>query len=93
MDSEYEHRVWSSSSWSAQSEGVQRLVAGYRSGGVPRKEYCRLHGIGLRPLDRYLHEWQKRQSGGGREVPAEGRLVAVEIDSAETLSKPHRQPQ
>jgi len=60
-------------------EEVERLVIGYRSSQVPRKEYCRMHGIGLSTLDRYLHQWHRRQSQGGKEVPAEGRLVAVEL--------------
>ena len=60
-------------------EEVERLVAGYRSSQVPRKEYCRLHGIGLSTLDRYLQQWHRRQSQGGKEVVAEGRLVAVEL--------------
>jgi transposase-like protein len=64
---------------------VEQLVIGYRSSQVPRKEYCRLHGIGLSTLDRYLHQWQKRQSHGGKEVPAEGRLVAVELASAASI--------
>ncbi|MHB8304207.1 MAG: hypothetical protein ACYDC6_15570 [Acidobacteriaceae bacterium] len=54
-------------------------MAGYRSGQAPRKEFCRLHGIGLSTLDRYLHQWHRQQSQGGKEVPAEGRLVAVEL--------------
>ena len=60
-------------------EEVEQLVIGYRSSQVPRKEYCRLHGIGLSTLDRYLQQWHRRQSQGGKEVPAEGRLVAVEL--------------
>ena len=60
-------------------EEVERLVNGYRSSKLPRKEDCRLHGIGLSTLDRYLQQWHRRQSHGGKEVPAEGRLVAVEL--------------
>ena len=60
-------------------EEVERLVNGYRSSQLPRQEYCRLHGIGLSTLDRYLQQWHRRQSQGGKEVAAEGRLVAVEL--------------
>lgn len=60
-------------------EEVERLVNGYRSSKLPRQEYCRLHGIGLSTLDRYLQQWHRRQSQGGKEVAAEGRLVAVEL--------------
>ncbi|MHB1672870.1 MAG: hypothetical protein ACYCSP_01330 [Acidobacteriaceae bacterium] len=60
-------------------EEVERLVNGDRSSQVPRQEYCRLRGIGLSTLDRYLQQWHRRQSQGGKEVPAEGRLVAVEL--------------
>ncbi len=45
-------------------EEVERLVIGYRSSHVPRKENCRLHGIGLSTLDWYLHQWHRRQSQG-----------------------------
>ncbi|MHB2008126.1 MAG: hypothetical protein ACYCOX_08755 [Acidobacteriaceae bacterium] len=58
---------------------MERLVIGDRSSQVPRKEYCRQHGIGLSTLDRYLQQWHRRQSRSGKEVPAEGRLVAVEL--------------
>ena len=62
-------------------EEVEQLVIGYRSSQVPRKEYCRLHGIGLSTLDRYLHQWHKQWSHGGKEVAAKGRLVTVELAS------------
>ena len=50
-------------------EEVEQLVIGYRSSQVPRKEYCRLHGIGLSTLDRYL-----QSSGTGNGVKGEKML-------------------
>jgi len=67
-------------------EEVEQLVIGYRSSQVPRKEYCRLHGIGLSTLDRYLQQWHRQRSQGGKEVAAEGRLVAVELAGAASVS-------
>ena len=66
-------------------EEVEQLVIGYRSSQLPRKEYCRLHGIGLSTLDRYLHQWHRQVSHGGKEVAAEGRLVAVELAGAASV--------
>jgi len=66
-------------------EEVEQLVIGYRSSQVPRKEYCRMHGIGLSTLDRYLHQWHRRQSQGEKEVLAEGRLVAVDLASVASV--------
>ena len=66
-------------------EEVERLVNGYRSSKLPRKEYCRLHGIGLSTLDRYLQQWHRQRSHGGKEVAAEGRLVAVELAGAASV--------
>ena len=62
-------------------EEVEQLVIGYRSSQLPRKEYCSLHGMGLSTLGRYLQQWHRQRSHGGKEVAAEGRLVAVELAS------------
>ena len=67
-------------------EEVEQLVIGYRSSQVPRKEYCRLHGIGLSTLDRYLQQWHRQRNQGGKEVAAEGRLVAVELAGAASVA-------
>ncbi|MHB1793671.1 MAG: hypothetical protein ACYCPO_01780 [Acidobacteriaceae bacterium] len=66
-------------------EEVERLVIGDRSSQVPRQEYCRLHGIGLSTLERYLQQWHRRQSQGGKESPAEGQTLPAELPRVEKV--------
>ncbi|MGA2169517.1 MAG: hypothetical protein ABSG62_15005 [Terracidiphilus sp.] len=60
-----------------------RLAGLYRTSGMGRSEFCRIHGLALSTLGRHLKKQSKEQAGSN-EVGS-SRLVAVEV--AATLAQ------
>src|ERR1035437_10548722 len=63
---------------------VQQLVAEFVSSGMRRSEFCRSRGLSFGTLDRHLKK--RRWRGKRRSVPADGRLVPVELATKESTA-------
>ena len=59
----------------ARKQEIRRLVAGYATSGLTRREYCAKHGIAVTTLD----YWRRREKNEPKLVPVEieGRLATT----------------
>ena len=56
---------------------IARLAGLYRTSGMGRSEFCRVHGLALSTLGRHLKKQSSAQSGS--DGVGSSRLVAVEV--------------
>ena len=61
---------------------IARLAALYRKSGMGRSEFCRIHGMALSTLVRYLKKQSAEQRlSANAAATGESRLIAVELSA------------